>query len=126
MGIRYDVQNYCGHYLNLWIRHNLFFFGLAYRLGNELSGAGYQARVQASQYAKDVIVLKSLVNRIYKGHHEKPLVIAPGGLYEENWFREFIDKTKPSSSLSVITHHIYSLGAGICHTLLYMDMIQEF
>ncbi|KAG0470300.1 hypothetical protein HPP92_016463 [Vanilla planifolia] len=82
------------------------------RDGNELSGKGYRARVHALQYAKDVITLKSLVKRIYKAQQKKPLVIAPGGNYEEKWFREFIDKTKPSSSLDVITHHIYSLGAG--------------
>ncbi|KAG0470287.1 hypothetical protein HPP92_016987 [Vanilla planifolia] len=83
-----------------------------WELGNELSGKGYRARVHASQYAKDVITLKSLVKRIYEAQQKKPLVIAPGGNYEEKWFREFIDKTKPSSSLDVITHHIYSLGAG--------------
>lgn len=36
--------------------------------------------------------------------------MAPGGIYESNWFRRYIPKAK--GSLDVITHHIYNLGAG--------------
>ncbi|KAG0470301.1 hypothetical protein HPP92_016464 [Vanilla planifolia] len=82
-----------------------------WELGNELSGMERRARVQASEYVKDVITLKSLVNQIYKNSQKKPLVMAPGGNYEENWFRELIEETKPSS-LDVISYHKYSLGPG--------------
>jgi len=80
--------------------------------GNELSGSGVGVRIGADQYAADVISLKSIVDNIYQRFPDKPLVLAPGGFFDANWFSELINKTKPNL-LDVITHHIYNLGPGI-------------
>lgn len=79
--------------------------------GNELCGSGVGARVAANQYAEDTAALQSIVQKIYRDVHLKPLIIAPGGFYDSNWFTEFIGKT--TRSLDVVTHHIYNLGPGI-------------
>ncbi|KAG0471922.1 hypothetical protein HPP92_016468 [Vanilla planifolia] len=85
---------------------------LGWEFGNELSGEGVGTRIHAAQYAEDVIKLKSLVDQIYQDIPDEPLLIAPAGFYEENWYGEFIDLTKSSSSVNVISHHLYSLGSG--------------
>ncbi|GAB2284932.1 hypothetical protein Dimus_019385 [Dionaea muscipula] len=79
-------------------------------IGNELSGAGIGARVAADQYASDVSALQRLIDDIYRGSETKPLVMAPGGFFDENWFTQFIDDA--AKSIQVITHHIYNLGSG--------------
>ncbi|TVU09247.1 hypothetical protein EJB05_42701 [Eragrostis curvula] len=81
-----------------------------WELGNELSGKG-GARVGADQYSADVIGLKSIVDKIYKGNPSKPLVLAPGGFFDTAWFTKLIAETK-QNQLNVITHHIYNLGAA--------------
>ena len=78
--------------------------------GNELSGNGVGTRVAANQYASDTISLRNLVQDIYSGVEPKPQIIAPGGFFDPNWFKEFLDKT--TKSLDVMTHHIYNLGPG--------------
>ncbi|XP_066371033.1 heparanase-like protein 3 [Miscanthus floridulus] len=82
-----------------------------WELGNELSGTGVGTRVGADQYAADVIALKKLIDDIYRSNPSKPLVLAPGGFFDQAWFSQLIDKTKPNL-LNVITHHIYNLGPG--------------
>lgn len=79
-------------------------------LGNELSGSGVGTRVAADQYASDTITLQRLVQDVYKDVEQKPLIIAPGGFFDANWFKEFI--TKSGKALEVITRHIYNLGPG--------------
>nr|CAD1827777.1 unnamed protein product [Ananas comosus var. bracteatus] len=88
-----------------------------WELGNELSGSGVGARIGADQYAADVITLKSIVDTTYQSSSSKPLVLAPGGFFDANWFRELISKTKPNY-LDAITHHIYNLGAGVDSRLI--------
>ncbi|KAD6795007.1 hypothetical protein R6Q59_021085 [Mikania micrantha] len=83
----------------------------AWELGNELSGSGVGTRVNASQYAFDTVTLKNMVQEIYKGIEPKPRIIAPGGFFDANWFKEFIDRTP--QTLDIITHHIYNLGPGV-------------
>lgn len=68
-------------------------------------------RVAADQYALDTVALQRIVQNIYKEVEPKPIIIAPGGFFDANWFKEFLDKT--SKSLDVVTHHIYNLGPGI-------------
>ncbi|KAG5225243.1 heparanase protein [Salix suchowensis] len=81
-----------------------------WELGNELSGSGIGARVAADQYASDTNNLQMIVETIYAGFEVKPLVLAPGGFFDANWFTKFINKTP--RSLQVVTHHIYNLGPG--------------
>lgn len=82
--------------------------------GNELSGSGVGTRVGAGQYAADVVSLKQLVDEVYGASPslEKPLVIAPGGFFEPEWFEEIVVRTRPNL-MDVITHHIYNLGPGM-------------
>ncbi|XP_023734062.1 heparanase-like protein 3 [Lactuca sativa] len=83
----------------------------AWELGNELSGSGVGTRVSASQYAFDTRTLANIVQEIYEGVEIKPRIIAPGGFFDANWFKEFVDKTP--EILDIITHHIYNLGPGV-------------
>ncbi|CAM0942781.1 unnamed protein product [Alopecurus aequalis] len=81
-----------------------------WELGNELSGTGVGTRIDADQYAADVITLNQVVEKAYQG--SKPLVLAPGGFFDPGWFTELVAKTKPNQ-MDVITHHIYNLGPGV-------------
>ncbi|CAN4118285.1 unnamed protein product [Withania somnifera] len=81
-----------------------------WELGNELNGNGIGAVISADQYSYDVMALHKLVQDIYKGKDVMPLILAPGGIFNAVWFSKFI--VKASSSLQVVTHHIYSVGAG--------------
>ncbi|KAF2287248.1 hypothetical protein GH714_039440 [Hevea brasiliensis] len=95
--IRYSVNR--GYRIHGW------------ELGNELSGNGVGARVAADQYASDVTTLQNIVENIHAGFEDKPLVLAPGGFFDANWFTKFIEKTP--KSLQVVTQHIYNLGPGV-------------
>lgn len=110
-----------------------------WELGNELCGNGVGTRVGSDQYAADVISLAEIVDNIYKGFSEnphqdsptKPLVLAPGGFFDVNWFTELIKKVKPNS-LDAVTHHIYNLGPGVDEHLierildpLYLDRMKS-
>ncbi|KAL4318818.1 hypothetical protein GQ457_18G014750 [Hibiscus cannabinus] len=81
-----------------------------WELGNELCGSGIGAKIAADQYAADVNSLQNITDNIYKGFEVKPLVIAPGGFIDTNWFTQFVQKTP--KSLQVVTQHIYNLGPG--------------
>jgi len=76
-----------------------------------LCGGGIVTRVTADQYASDVVVLRKIVQDVYRGVKPKPLIIAPGGFFDENWFKEFLNKSDESTN--VVTHHIYNLGGGM-------------
>lgn len=80
-------------------------------LGNELSGNGVGARVSAHQYASDIKNLNNIVQDVYKGFDSKPLVLAPGGFFNAEWFGNFVDLA--GKNVEVVTHHIYNLGSGI-------------
>lgn len=84
----------------------------AWELGNELSGTGIGTSITAQQYAADVIELHNILNKIYKNQKVKPLLVAPDGFFDANWFTEFIKQTGPRI-LNVVTHHIYNLGPGV-------------
>lgn len=100
--IRYTVEK--GYAIHGW------------ELGNELSGSGVGTRVSADQYSYDLISLNNLLQDIYKANKSKPLVIAPGGFFDANWFGEFLNKTH--DNLDVMTHHIYNLGPGVDEHLI--------
>jgi hypothetical protein len=84
-------------------------------LGNELSGSGIGASVGAEQYGKDMVELQNIVNQLY-GNSKKPLVLAPGGFYDKQWFAQLLDVSGPNI-LDGMTHHIYNLGAGECFSV---------
>ncbi|OWM86737.1 hypothetical protein CDL15_Pgr015773 [Punica granatum] len=79
-----------------------------WELGNELSGNGVGARISAKQYALDVNNLQNIAENIYQGYEVKPLILAPGGFFDDSWFNDFIERT--TKTLQVVTHHIYNLG----------------
>ncbi|KAK1400063.1 Heparanase-like protein 3 [Heracleum sosnowskyi] len=100
-----------------------------WEFGNELSGTGVGVRVAADQYSADTISLINLVQDIYKGEEFQPQIIAPGGFFDANWFKEFVSKTP---KLNAVTHHIYNLGAGVDQHLVerildpsYLDGIAD-
>ena len=82
----------------------------AHVIGNELSGSGIGASVGAEQYGKDLVELQTIINELY-GDSRKPLVVAPGGFYDQKWFAQLLKVSGPNV-LSAMTHHIYNLGAG--------------
>ncbi|KAJ6741913.1 HEPARANASE-RELATED [Salix viminalis] len=96
-------------FISYTVKKNYSIYG--WELGNELSGSGIGTGVAAAQYASDTISLYNIVKNIYSSAEPKPLVIGPGGFFDANWFKEFVDKT--GSSVNAITHHIYNLGPGV-------------
>ncbi|KAJ6296265.1 hypothetical protein OIU78_024166 [Salix suchowensis] len=96
-------------FISYTVKKNYSIYG--WELGNELCGSGVGTRVAAAQYASDTISLYNIVKKIYSSSETKPLVIAPGGFFSENWFKEFVHKT--GNSVDAITHHIYNLGPGV-------------
>ncbi|CAM0949388.1 unnamed protein product [Alopecurus aequalis] len=82
----------------------------SWEFGNELSGSGIGASVGAEQYGKDLVELQKIVDQLY-GNSRKPLVLAPGGFYDRQWFARLLDVSGPDI-LKGMTHHIYNLGAG--------------
>ncbi|XP_031488737.1 heparanase-like protein 2 [Nymphaea colorata] len=82
----------------------------SWEFGNELSGKGIGASVPSGQYAKDLIKLRSLINEIYDSNSLHPLLLAPGGFYDEHWFSQLLQDSRPGV-FNVLTHHIYNLGA---------------
>ncbi|CAH2044047.1 unnamed protein product [Thlaspi arvense] len=83
----------------------------SWEFGNELSGSGIGASVSVELYGKDLIVLKDVIKNVYKNSRTKPLLLAPGGFYEEKWYSELLRLSGPGV-LDVMTHHIYNLGGG--------------
>ena len=49
--------------------------------GNELSGHGIGAKVDAKLYGKDVVEFKSILRQLYKAPLSQPLLLAPGGFF---------------------------------------------
>ncbi|KAL6973421.1 heparanase [Sarracenia purpurea var. burkii] len=89
----------------------------SWEFGNELSGRGIGARVGAEQYGRDLIKLKSTINELYKDFNPKPLLVAPGGFFNKEWYNKFL-QVSSSHVVNAITHHIYNLGAGGDHNLV--------
>uniref|UniRef100_M8B357 Heparanase-like protein 1 n=1 Tax=Aegilops tauschii TaxID=37682 RepID=M8B357_AEGTA len=82
----------------------------SWEFGNELSGSGIGASVGAEQYGKDLVELQKIVDQLYE-NSSKPLVLAPGGFYDKQWFAKLLDVSGPNV-VRGMTHHIYNLGAG--------------
>ncbi|RWR77247.1 Glycoside hydrolase [Cinnamomum micranthum f. kanehirae] len=95
--IEYTISK--GHQIDSW------------EFGNELSGSGIGARVTALQYGKDLIKLKSILGELYKSSNSQPLLLAPGGFFDKEWFAKLLQVSGPNV-VNAVTHHIYNLGAG--------------
>ncbi|GMP33367.1 hypothetical protein CsSME_00006718 [Camellia sinensis var. sinensis] len=95
--INYTISK--GHRIDSW------------EFGNELSGKGIGASVDAAQYAADLIKLKTIINKLYKNFRPKPLLVAPGGFYDKEWYNKLLQDSG-SLVINAMTHHIYNLGAG--------------
>lgn len=81
--------------------------------GNELSGKGIGAMVYAEQYGSDLIELRGIIDDLYRRFRPKPLLVAPGGFYDKQWFAKLL-QTSGSEIVDVMTHHMYNLGPGLC------------
>ncbi|XXG55647.1 hypothetical protein AAC387_Pa03g3267 [Persea americana] len=90
----------------------------SWEFGNELSGNAVGARVEANQYARDMIVLKGLLTELYKNTSIQAKILGPGGFFDQKWFAEFLATTGPNV-VDAVTHHVYNLGAGLNPELLY-------
>ncbi|CAK9151111.1 unnamed protein product [Ilex paraguariensis] len=86
-------------------------------LGNELSGSGVSARLEAEQYGKDIVALKNLVKEVYPDPKDQPKVLGPAGFYDEKWFNTFLKVSGPGV-VDGLTHHVYNLGAGVDSNLI--------
>ncbi|CAH9119824.1 unnamed protein product [Cuscuta europaea] len=103
----------------------------SYELGNELCGTGVAARVEADQYAKDMMTLKKLVEEIHPNPTTRPKILGPGGFYEEKWFNTFLQTASPNV-IEALTHHVYNLGSGDDKNLInkiqdpyYLDQVAQ-
>ncbi|ONK64813.1 uncharacterized protein A4U43_C07F30230 [Asparagus officinalis] len=83
----------------------------SWEFGNELSGRGIGASVAAEQYGEDVISLKAILDDLYKNSSSRPLLVAPGGFFEQQWYAQLLD-VSGSGVVNAMTHHIYNLGSG--------------
>ncbi|KAH0468858.1 hypothetical protein IEQ34_002090 [Dendrobium chrysotoxum] len=84
----------------------------SWEFGNELSGSGVSARVGAQQYGEDLIVLKAIIDDLYNKSHSKPLIVAPGGFFDnQQWFVQLLE-VSGAGVLNAMSHHVYNLGAG--------------
>ncbi|KAE9608399.1 putative glycosidase [Lupinus albus] len=83
----------------------------SWELGNELSGKGIGASVGVSQYGKDLIKLKQILDTLYENSNFKPSLVAPGGFYEKEWYDKLL-QVSGSGIIDVLTHHLYNLGPG--------------
>ncbi|CAL9751280.1 unnamed protein product [Musa acuminata subsp. burmannicoides] len=83
----------------------------SWEFGNELSGRGIDARVSAEQYAKDLVVLRSLLKELYEDSNTQPMLVAPGGFFDQQWYAQLLQDSG-LGVVNVMTHHIYNLGGG--------------
>ncbi|KAI4976781.1 hypothetical protein ZWY2020_050388 [Hordeum vulgare] len=79
---------------------------------NELNVKAGGTSTAADQYAKDVTFLKWVVEDAYEDNLSKPVLLASGSFFDEDWFSEFIAEIRPHLAI-VVSHHIYNLGAGL-------------
>ncbi|XP_038877281.1 LOW QUALITY PROTEIN: heparanase-like protein 1 [Benincasa hispida] len=76
------------------------------------------ASVSASQYAKDLMKLREIIDRLYNNSQQKPLMVAPGAFFDDKWYHELVKKND-SNIVNALTHHIYNMGTGDDPKLIY-------
>lgn len=85
--------------------------------GNELSGHGIGAKVDAKLYGKDVIEFKSILRQLYKAPLSHPLLLAPGGFFDQQWYSQLLE-TSGHGVVNALSHHVYNLGGGMWFIVL--------
>ncbi|XP_039114523.1 heparanase-like protein 1 isoform X1 [Dioscorea cayenensis subsp. rotundata] len=83
----------------------------SWEFGNELSGRGIGARVEAEQYGRDLIHFRAILDELYEKSHTQHLLLAPGGFFDEQWYSKLL-QVSGSGIVNAMTHHIYNLGPG--------------
>ncbi|CBI27258.3 unnamed protein product, partial [Vitis vinifera] len=89
----------------------------SYELGNELCGSGVSARLDAKQYAKDLVKLRQTVKDVYQKARPMPKIMGPAGFYDKEWFDTFLEAAGPHA-VDGLSHHTYNLGPGVDPTLI--------
>lgn len=93
-------------------------------VGNELSGNGVGAMVHAEQYGNDLIELRGIIDNLYRRIQPKPLLVAPGGFFDKEWFAKLLKETG-SQIVNVMTLHMYNLGPGNFNLHLYPFVMHD-
>lgn len=83
----------------------------SWEFGNELSGHGIGAKIDAKLYGKDVIEFKSILQQLYKAPLSQPLLLAPGGFFDQQWYSQLL-QTSGHGVVNALSHHVYNLGGG--------------
>lgn len=86
-----------------------------------MSGHGIGASVDAKQYGKDLIALKSMLDELYNNSSPQSLILAPGGFFDQSWYAHLL-QFSGDRIVNGMTHHIYNLGPGrtkLCMIMLY-------
>ena len=89
----------------------------AWELGNELVGKrGIESHIGVEEYLSDWKRFVNMINSVYPRRNERPLLVVPDTTWMTDWFGTFLRKLNgldPAYSPDVVSHHLYSLGAGV-------------
>jgi heparanase 1 len=83
-----------------------------FEFGNELAGnGGIEAHLTPEVYAKDLKHFALMIREVYPDPETRPRILAPGSTLDVEWFSRLLELAH--NDIDVVTHHMYSLGAGI-------------
>ena len=89
----------------------------AVELGNELVGnLGIESHVSVDDYLVDWKNFMRMLDSVYGSDASRPLAVAPDTSYSSDWYGDFLSRLRasnPELSPDVVTHHLYSMGAGV-------------